>query len=229
MDYRVSPVKTLTGRIAVPGSKSHTIRAVVAALLAEGVSEIHAPLLSEDTFSALRAAEKLTAQSEITDGLWKITGTGGDFGTAMRTIDMGNSGTSLRIMTAAAALSNAAVTFDGDASLRTRIMAGELTALTALGAKCSSNNGFAPLTVTGPLTGGTARVDGTTSQYLSALLMSLPLAQGNSVLDLEFLNESDYVRITLDWLVRCGIKVEYTDDLLHFEIPGGQKYLPFSW
>lgn len=228
MDYRISPAKTLTGRIAVPGSKSHTIRAVVAALLADGVSEIHAPLLSEDTFSALHAAEVLGAKSAVADGLWQITGTGGNFGTAPQKIDMGNSGTSLRIMTALAALGRAPVTFDGDASLRTRIMAGELTALTALGAHCVSRDGFVPLTVTGALTGGTAQVDGTTSQYLSALLMALPLAQGNSVLDLEFLNEADYVRITLDWLARCGIAVKYTDDLLHFEIPGGQQYQPFS-
>ena len=63
---------------------------------------------------------------------------------------------------------------------------------------------------------------------LVALLMALVMADKDSVLDLDFLNEADYVRITLDWLKRCWIDVKYTDDLLHFEIPGNQHYQSFS-
>lgn len=229
MDFRVFPAENISGRIAVPGSKSHTIRAVAAALLGGSRCEIHSPLISEDTVSAFNAAVALGAAGERgDDNMWHLTGTNGDHGTAARNIDMGNSGTSLRIMSAAAALGRAETTFDGDASLRTRIMQGELSALAALGAKTASSNGYAPLTVSGPLRGGYTKVDGTTSQYLSALLMALPLAENDSVLELDFLNESDYVRITLDWLKRCGITVKYSDDLLHFEIPGGQHYQPFS-
>ncbi|MCI5779633.1 MAG: 3-phosphoshikimate 1-carboxyvinyltransferase [Lentisphaeria bacterium] len=228
MDYRITPGAALAGEISVPGSKSHTIRAVVAGLLGRNWSEIHAPLLSGDTRSALNAARALGAEAEISDALWRIRGCGGDFSAAAKRIDMGNSGTSLRIMTAAAALGAAEVTFDGDASLRTRIMRGELDALAALGARTRDTGGFAPLTVSGPLTGGRARVDGTTSQYLSALLMALPLARRDSVLELDFLNEADYVRITLDWLARCGVTVHAREDLLRFEIPGGQRYQAFS-
>ncbi len=229
MDYRVAPAEKISGRIAVPGSKSHTIRAVAAALLGNSSCEIHSPLISEDTVSAFNAAAAFGAEcGRGDDKLWKITGRNGNYGSAARKIDMGNSGTSLRIMTAAAALGCAETTFDGDASLRTRIMAGELEALSSLGAKTTSSNGCAPLTVSGPLRGGCAKVDGTTSQYLSALLMALPLAANDSVLELDFLNEADYVRITLDWLSRCGINVKYSDDLLHFEIPGNQQYKSFS-
>ena len=227
MDYRITPGAELSGTIGVPGSKSHTIRAVAAALLGREPCEIHAPLWSADTRSALAAAQTLGARTEVTDTLWRITGTGGRISAPCR-VDMGNSGTSLRILTAVAALGKFPVRFDGDASLRTRIMAGELAALRALGARAEDTGGCAPLTVSGPLTGGRTRVDGTTSQYLSALLMTLPLAQGDSTLDLEFLNEADYVRITLDWLKRCGIAVAARPDLLHFEIPGGQSYRPFS-
>ena len=78
------------------------------------------------------------------------------------------------------------------------------------------------------MTGGKAKVDGTTSQYLTALLMALPLAQGDSELVLDFLNEADYVRITLDWLQRCGITVKVSGDLLHCEIPGNQEYAAFD-
>lgn len=228
MIWEISPCSQLTGRIAVPGSKSHTIRAVVAALLAEGTSEIHAPLYSADTRSALAAAEALGAGVEETPELWKITGCGKNFTPDSDVIDLGNSGTTMRIMTAVSALGNRKISFDGDSSLRTRIMAGELSALSALGAVCASTNGFAPLSVTGPLQGGTAKVDGTTSQYLTALLMALVMAEKDSILTLDFLNEADYVRITLDWLKRCGISVKYTGDLLHFEIPGNQHYQRFS-
>ena len=58
--------------------------------------------------------------------------------------------------------------------------------------------------------------------------MALPLARRDSTLELDFLNEADYVRITLDWLARCGIAVRAREDLLRFEIPGGQRYRAFS-
>ena len=228
MIWEISPCSQLSGRIAVPGSKSHTIRAVAAALLADGTSEIHAPLYSADTQSALSAVKALGAKVNETPLLWKISGCGKNFSPDTQTIDLGNSGTTLRIITAISALGKRPITFDGDSSLRTRIMAGELAALSSLGAVCSSSNGFAPLSVKGPLQGGAAKVDGTTSQYLTALLMALVMAEKDSTLDLDFLNEADYVRITLDWLKRCGLEVKYSDDLLHFEIPGNQRYQAFS-
>ena len=129
MIWEISPCSQLAGRIAVPGSKSHTIRAVIAALLAEGSSEIHAPLYSADTRSALSAAGALGAKVEESTELWKITGCGKNFTPPDGTIDLGNSGTTMRIITAVAALGKNKVSFDGDSSLRTRIMAGELAAL----------------------------------------------------------------------------------------------------
>jgi len=228
MDWQVKPVSRLAGRIAVPGSKSHTVRAVIAALLSEKTSLIHAPLYSADTRSALNAVRSLGADVKESGTLWQITGCGKNFTIPAAPVDLGNSGTTMRIITACAALAAEKISFDGDASLRTRIMQGELDALTALGAVCESSGGYAPLSVKGPLHGGHSKVDGTTSQFLTAILMAAPLAAKNTVLDLDFLNESDYVRITLDWLARCGIKVKYSDDLLHFEIPGNQSYLPFD-
>lgn len=228
MFWQVSPSAELSGTIAVPGSKSHTIRAVIAAFLADGVSEIIAPLYSADTASALSAVRALGAVVDESRSRWLITGRNRNFIDPGKTIDLGNSGTTMRIITAAAALGNFEVSFDGDDSLRKRIMQGELDALTALGAKTASSGGCAPLSVCGPLTGGKCKVDGTTSQYLTAMLMALPLAEKDSALELDFLNEADYVRITLDWLKRCGIEVVAADDLLHFEIPGNQRYRNFS-
>ena len=228
MIWDVAPSKDLAGKIAVPGSKSHTIRAVIAALLGNGTSEIISPLYSADTRSALNAAKILGASVGESRELWKITGTGKNFRIPEKSVDLGNSGTTIRIITAAAALAKNEITFDGDDSLRKRIMQGELDSLTALGAVCRSSGGFAPLSVKGPLTGGKAKVDGTTSQYLSALLMALPLAENDSSLHLDFLNEGDYVKITLDWLNYCGISVSASEDMLHYEIPGNQEYKSFK-
>ena len=228
MYWDISVKDKLSGKVAVPGSKSHTIRAVIAAFLAEGVSEIYSPLHSADTASALAAVTALGAKVESSGNCWKITGTGGKITAPASPVDLGNSGTTLRIITAVAALGKQKITFTGDSSLQSRIMKGELDALAALGALCESSGGCAPLSVQGTLIGGKCKVDGTTSQYLTALLMALPLAENDSVLELDFLNEADYVRITLDWLERCGVKVVYSSDLLHFEIPGKQHYRNFS-
>ena len=108
----------IAGRVAVPGSKSHTIRAVAAALAANGTSVIHAPLISADTISTLNAAERLGAKIIRKDGLWKITGAGGDFNAINDKLDMGNSGTGLRILSAIAATGEHTVTFDGYETLR---------------------------------------------------------------------------------------------------------------
>ena len=111
MIWEVSPCSQLAGRIAVPGSKSHTIRAVVAALLGEGTSEIHAPLYSADTRSALAAARALGARVDETPALWKITGCGKNFTPTAGTIDLGNSGTTMRIITAVSALGKSKISF----------------------------------------------------------------------------------------------------------------------
>ena len=104
----------LNGEIAVPGSKSHTIRAVAIATAAEGESVIHAPLVSGDTMSCLNAARELGAKVKKENNLWTITGTGGQFRSPDGVIEMRNSGTSLRIFTGLAAMADFPVSFDGD-------------------------------------------------------------------------------------------------------------------
>lgn len=225
MKLIVKPSK-LSGRVAVPGSKSHTIRAVAAALAAKGTSMVHAPLVSADTISSLNAAGRLGAVIERGDDCWKITGTGGVFNSIEDKLDMGNSGTGLRILSAIAATGAKPVTFDGDDSLRGRLMKPLLDALSQLGVKYSAEK--CPLTLSGPLRGGRVTIEAPSSQFLTALLFALPLAKEDSVIDVTLLHEAPYVGITLKWLKMCGIKFTGSDDYLHFEIPGGQKYLPFE-
>lgn len=218
----------LNGEIAVPGSKSHTIRAVAIATAAHGTSVLRAPLVSGDTLSCLNAAQALGAGIEKADNLWTISGTGAILTAPACPIDMGNSGTSLRVLTGLAAMADFPVTFDGDESLRSRPMTQLLDALAELGVTVEASDGKCPLTVTGPAKGGKTTVNGASSQFLTALLMALPLAEDDSIIKVVDLNEKPYVEITLGWLSRQGIELEYNDDMSRFHIRGGQKYSAFD-
>ena len=219
----------IAGQIEVPGSKSHTIRAIFIAALAKGTSTIKMPLVSEDTVSALRAASILGAWIKRGDDtVWRISGTGGHLLQPAGVINMGNSGTGLRLFTAMAALGNFKVRFDGDSSLRTRKMAPLLEALASMGAVVESSNGLCPLSVNGPIDGKDVLVDGKTSQYLSALLMVAPLLNHDSVIHVSKLNERPYVLMTVDWLKRQDIEVRFDESMTCFEVKGGHQYQPFS-
>ncbi len=101
--------------------------------------------------------------------------------------------------------------------------------MNALGAEAISakGNGCAPITVRGPLRGGSATLPCPTSQYLSSLLLNCPLARGSAEIIVPMLNERPYVDMTLDWLARQGITV-HNDRFARFVIPGGQRYQPFT-
>ncbi len=220
----------VSGSISVPGSKSHTIRAVAVAAMAPGVSRIGSPLVSDDTVSATCAAKAFGASVERGDDkVWTVKGNGGSFSRIDGVLDMGNSGTSLRIFSGLASLADFKVSFDGDESLRTRPMGPLLGALESLGVKCSSTNGKCPLSLEGPLRGGKARMEGKSSQFVTALLFAAPLCKGGDIeLEVFNLNEKPYVEITLDWLERQGIALEKSSCLTHYKIKGGQSYKPFD-
>ncbi len=226
MKLLVKPSR-VRGEIAVTGSKSHTIRGIAAALAAEGKSTLIAPLESADTRSTLEAAKLLGANVTEGGGFWEIAGTGGKFADPGRTLDLGNSGTGMRMLTGFCARQNFPIRFDGDESLRTRLMAGLFDALAPLGCRIESTNGKCPFTVEGPLKGGATKVDGTTSQFLTSLLFMLPTLAEDSTVDLDFLHEKPYIGITLAWLDALGIRYEMSDDMLHWRIPGGQKIPAF--
>lgn len=219
---------SINGSIGVPGSKSHTIRGVICGILAEGKSILKFPLESDDTKAATGAAKALGAGVEKFADHWEITGCGGIFRDPGKTIDMLNSGTSLRLFFSAGARQNFPITFDGDSSLRTRKMATLIQTLESLGCRCTSQNGKCPVSICGPVKSGKAAVDGESSQFLSSLLFALPFADGEFDLELPFLNEKPYVGITLSWLDFLGIKYEVSEDWLHWHIKGNQKINAFE-
>ncbi len=222
----------LKGTVVIPGSKSHTIRAAAIGSLAAGQSIIRKPLVSSDTQSAVDCYRALGAQIDTSDStIWKVTGAGGQITAPQKNIDVGNSGTTLRIGMGSAALARAGqtTTLTGDEQIRTRPVGPLMDALGKLGAKCVSvnNNGKPPVRVTGKLAGGKTAIVASTSQYLSSLLLCSPLAAEDTEIDVTLLNEPGYVQMTLDWLDKQTIEYE-NENMRKFKIKAGQSYKPFD-
>ncbi|NQU12002.1 3-phosphoshikimate 1-carboxyvinyltransferase [bacterium] len=220
----------LQGAVTIPGSKSHTIRAVAIASLAAGQSRIEQPLDSGDTRAAVRAFTAFGATIDCRPDAWMVQGTSGALLAPDHVVDVGNSGTTLHVALGAAALVGQGLTvFTGDHQIRRRPSGPLLTALNDLGARVESSrgNGCPPIVVRGRLKGGTTSVECRSSQYLTSLLINCPLADGASVIRVPLLEEKPYVEMTLDWLARQGIELE-RDDLREFRIAGGQRYRAFQ-
>lgn len=219
----------LSGSVEIPGSKSHTIRALVIASLAGGTSRIRKPLVALDTLAGLNACRLLGADI-LKQEDWIVRGVSGRPKVPDNVIDVGNSGTTLYIALGTACLANGYTVFTGDDQIRRRPAKPLIDALNALGAKVESTrgNGMAPIIVRGPMKGGNIKLDGSkTSQYLTSLLINCPLAAGDSYIEVENLIEKPYVEMTLKWLEEQGISVE-NDDFKRFSIPGNQQYKPFD-
>jgi len=203
MKLRASPSR-LSGRVAIPGSKSHTIRAVAIASLAEGDSTIRAPLDSWDTRSAVACYRALGAHVDTSEPTcWKVTGVAGKPRAPENVIDVGNSGLTLRTALGSAALlpaDDGYAVFTGDAQIRRRPVGPLLACLRDLGAFAVSTcgNECVPAVVGGHLSGGTTSIAAVTSQYLSSLLLNAPLADGQTEIIVTQLNEQPFIQMTLD-------------------------------
>jgi len=222
----------LKGTVAIPASKSHTIRAIVISSLAGGTSTIGNPLISGDTMSAVECYRALGARIDCSNpSAWTVTGTAGRICIPDSPIDTGNSGTTLRLAMSSAALarSEKPVILTGDKQIQSRPVGPLLAALNDLGAKAESlrANGKPPVAITGTLTGGSTTIQCPTSQYLSSLLLATPLAEKDTHIVVSALNEPDYVQMTLDWLDKQGIRYE-NHRMERFHVEGGQKYKPFD-
>ncbi|MBD3347031.1 MAG: 3-phosphoshikimate 1-carboxyvinyltransferase [Chitinivibrionales bacterium] len=220
----------LDGTIHIPPSKSHTIRALLIATLAEGKSIIRNPLLQGDGKSALNAAQALGAGIHDTGTMLEIDGIGGNYNLGSGDVYTGNSGTTTNLFTSAAALGSIRRRFDGDNSLRSRPAKPLLEALTLLGAiyEIESDTGDIPFTIHGPLKGGATTVDGVSSQFVSSLLFTCPLLSDDTTITVHNPHEKPYIDITLWWLRSMGIRYEASSDYTTFFVPGNQRYNSFN-
>jgi 3-phosphoshikimate 1-carboxyvinyltransferase len=132
----------------------------------------------------------------------------------------------MRMFAPIAALHNEMLTITGSGSLLKRPLGGVETVFTQLGINCTTQNGFLPLVVKGPLKGGSISMDASlTSQLLTGLLMALPLAANDSEIRVLNLKSKPYIDMTIALLSQFGIEITH-NDYSRFQIKGGQQYLP---
>ncbi len=206
--------------VKIPPSKSHTHRAFLCAALARGKSKIHDPLLSEDTLYTLKAIEALGVSTERRGGTLVIKG--GVLRTPRDPLYLGNSGTSLRLLTAICCLVPGSVILTGSERLKQRPVGPLVEALRRWGGKVEDREGFPPVKVSGGgLRGGRTEVDLTlSSQFLSALLLVAPYVREEaSIRTLTRGVSRPYVEVTREVMEAFGISVKVERDT--YRVPKG--------
>ncbi|WP_435363667.1 3-phosphoshikimate 1-carboxyvinyltransferase [Haloarchaeobius sp. DYHT-AS-18] len=226
MDVSLSQ-STVRGTARAPPSKSYTHRAILAAgFSSEAV--VRDPLVSADTRATMRAVEGFGGTVDRGGSDLDVAGFDGQPAVPADVLDCANSGTTMRLVTAAAGLADGITVLTGDESLRSRPQGPLLDALEQLGGRAESTrgNGQAPLVVKGPISGATVAIPGdVSSQYITALLMAGAVTEDGIDIDLETeLKSAPYVQITLDVLASFGVEATQTED--GFSVPGRQTYDP---
>ena len=186
MDYLVSPSVLNNDTITVPGDKSITHRALILASIADGKSEINGYLNSDDCLSTLRALKQLGARIEKTNSTKIIINGVGLDGLASpdMNLDLGNSGTSMRLLAGLLSGQSFDTTLVGDKSLTSRPMKRIIYPLSLMGAKIQSHKGFPPLTIKAVrhLKPINYEIPIASAQVKSAILFSTLYAKGSSVI-----------------------------------------------
>ncbi|MFC7071451.1 3-phosphoshikimate 1-carboxyvinyltransferase [Halobaculum lipolyticum] len=234
MDAHVSPSR-VAGRARAPPSKSYTHRAILAAGYGGG-TVVTDPLDSADPRATGRAVEAFGGAVDwVDDGdaagdggatAVDVEGFAGRPATPDDVIDCANSGTTMRLVTAAAGLTEGLAVLTGDDSLRSRPQGPLLEAVESLGGRAESTrrNGRAPLVVGDAMGGGSVAIPGdVSSQFVTALLMAGAVTDDGVAVDLETeLKSAPYVEITREVMAAFGVDTERTD--AGFRVPGGQTY-----
>lgn len=222
MEKTIHPSQ-VSGEVRPPCSKSYAQRALAAALLSDGETTLSNIELCDDTryamnvITGLGASVRQTGPTEyvIRGGLAPITDT----------INTGESGLATRLFTPIAALCDRRMTITGTGTMLRRPIGMMIDPLRNLGVQVRSN-GYLPITVQGPLRGGETDVEAyVSSQFLTGLLMSLPLAEGDTILHVEQPNSLLYLAVTVDLASKFRIRMEH-NGFREFFIPGGQHYHP---
>ena len=214
--------------VGVPGSKSYTHRMLIAAALSDGACTLQDALDSEDTALTLTTLAKWGIAAERSGAAVAVTGRGGELTSCREAIFLGNSGTSMRLLTAVAALARGKTILTGGARMQERPIRHLLDGLTQLGvaARSIAGNGCPPVEVIGgAVNGGRTRLDcSVSSQFLSALLLIAPCTrQGIEIAVTQGPVSRPYVDITLDSMARFGVASERRG-YEWFHVPGGQRY-----
>jgi 3-phosphoshikimate 1-carboxyvinyltransferase len=228
----LGPFSRASGTVRLPGSKSISNRVLLLAALAEGETVITNLLDSDDTRVMLAALAKLGIDVKNDGERCVVKGTGGGFPVKSAELFLGNAGTAVRPLTAALALNGGEYRVHGVPRMHERPIGDLVDGLRQIGASIDyeANAGFPPLQIhaAGIAIDAPIKVRGdVSSQFLTALLMSLPLAQsqrGPIVIEVEGeLISKPYIEITIKLMERFGLSVE-RDGWSRFTLPAGGRY-----
>jgi 3-phosphoshikimate 1-carboxyvinyltransferase len=229
----IAPLSHCDGMVTIPGSKSYTHRALILSSLADGESVLVNALRCEDTERTVEALIEFGVPVSWESDLIRVLGRGGKFEASDDRIDVGNSGASMRFLTALAALKKGMTLLDGSERMRKRPIGELLSGLGELGVKAYSKkgDGCPPVVVESQgLKGGTARIKGEeSSQFLSGLLMVAPYARRDVNIEVTgSLASKPYVDITQDVMSAFGAEIK-NQEYRSFFIKAGQRYLPQTY
>jgi len=225
--------KNAQGAVRLPGSKSISNRILLLAALAEGVTEIHDLLASDDTARMLDALTKLGITVTQTDkNDYTVTGGHGIFPIKEADLFLGNAGTAFRPLVAVLSLMQGHYRLSGVPRMHERPIADLVDALRQLGAdiRYLGNPGFPPLEIKPAALSAPDDIQNVTvkgdvsSQFLTGLLMALPLSEKRSIINVAgTLISQPYIELTLAQMRRFGVQVEHSG-WQQFVIPAQQKY-----
>ena len=225
MDKSVS-AGSIRGTIAPPSSKSYAQRAIALALLAEGRSILRNIEFCKDTRSALKCIEALGAKVEYIDD--STIAIEGGLKPQSSTLNVGESGLATRLFTPIASLNPTPITIEGEGTLLYRPMTMMIEPLRQLGVQVRDGGGFLPIEVQGPMHGGDITVDGSvSSQFITGLLLALPLAQEDTTLHVTSPVSIPYIDMTIETARLFGVEIMHNEgDYTQFFIEGRQQYTP---
>ena len=221
MDITI-PRGSLKGRLTPPCSKSYAQRALAVSLLAEGESVLRNIEFCNDTLSAIRCIESLGAKVRRIDH--STLAVLGGFSPKNDILQVGESGLSTRLFTPIASLADHPIVINGTGTLLHRPMTMMIEPLRRLGVEVRDGGGYLPIEVKGPIRGGEIEVDGSlSSQFVTGLLLALPLAEEDTTLRVHGAVSTPYIDMTIDTAKRFGGKILH-NDYSEFFIEGGQRY-----
>ncbi|WP_417763858.1 3-phosphoshikimate 1-carboxyvinyltransferase [Shewanella sp.] len=229
---QLNQVFRVNGEVNIPGSKSISNRALLLAALAKGTTRLTNLLDSDDISHMLNALSQLgiSYQRDVESRTCKVVGNAGPFTSQQAlTLFLGNAGTAMRPLCAALTLGNGEFELTGEPRMEERPIKDLVDAIAQIGAKVEylKSEGFPPVKVIGTgLNGGTVKISGAlSSQFLTALLMVAPLADGD--VEIEVVGDlvsKPYIDITLALMAKFGVSVT-NHQYQRFSVQGQQQYI----
>ena len=224
----IHPIGSLDTDIAVPGSKSYTQRALVAASLAHGTSVLRNVLRSEDTERFIEAMRTLGVNIQVDGGNIVVEGRGGVLSAPKEPINLGNNGTAMRFLASVACLARGDVILTGDARLCERPIRPVMTYLGTLGVSYQylNRDGYPPVKIQASgLRGGLLNIgNAESSQYISSMLLTAPYADDPVCLALEGeIVSRPYIDMTLQVMADFGVRVAQTGSMA-YKVPAASGY-----